>query len=269
VEAKPQVGADLGDVYRALAQWPVPHGGVMALFSPKCPVEPKERLWIEESMAWLALEFGGEVVKRAPILPTAEFFPGPYAGSDEDIRRIVTQLCGYLDVVPNRLTIETEPDDGEDLMATELRLAVRSHTAAGHYRHENGRPVIAIDQRQAAHPMSLVATIAHELGHVRLLDEQRITTTRPDHEPLTDLLTVYFGLGIFTANAAFTFTQNNQHWGYSRLGYLTEQMLGYALACYAHLRGETNPTWSRHLDTNPRAYLKQSLRYLAQTPPRI
>ncbi|MGW3042212.1 hypothetical protein ACWC9T_19765 [Kitasatospora sp. NPDC001159] len=218
-------------------------------------------------MAWLTAEFGRDVLNRDPVLPTAEFFPGPYEGSDEDIRSVIAQLCGYLDVAPNRLTIEIEPDDGEQAMVADLNLAHKSRSAAGHYRRENGRPVIAIDQRQAARPVALVATIAHELGHVRLLDEQRIPTDRRDHEPLTDLLTVYFGLGIFTANSAFNFSQSNRGWSYSRLGYLSERMLGYALACYAHLRGETKPTWARHLATNPRAYLKQGLRYLGQNPP--
>ncbi|MFI9363122.1 hypothetical protein ACIG5E_19015 [Kitasatospora sp. NPDC053057] len=239
----------------------------MALFSPKCPVGPDERAWIEESMAWLAAEFGRGVLDRAPVLPTAEFFPGPYEGSEEDIRSVIAQLCGYLDVAPNRLTIEIEPDDGEDAMVADLRLERKSRYAAGHYRRVNGRPVIAIDQRQAARPVALVATIAHELGHVRLLDEQRISADRRDHEPLTDLLTVHFGLGIFAANSAFNFTQNNRGWSYTRLGYLNERMFGYALACYAHRRGETKPSWARHLATNPRAYLKQGLRYLGQNPP--
>ena len=51
--------------------------------------------------------------------------------------------------------------------------------------------------------------------------------------------------------------------GYSRLGYLTEQEFGYALACYCQMRGETNPPWRRELDPGPRNYLEQGLAYLA------
>jgi hypothetical protein len=40
-------------------------------------------------------------------------------------------------------------------------------------------------------------------------------------------------------------------------------MYGYALARYAWLRGETSPAWAAHLDTNPRTYLKDGLRFLA------
>jgi hypothetical protein len=39
-------------------------------------------------------------------------------------------------------------------------------------------------------------------------------------------------------------------------------MYGYALARYALRRGEPDPPWARHLDTNARAYMRQALRYL-------
>jgi hypothetical protein len=80
---------------------------------------------------------------------------------------------------------------------------------------------------------ALVATIAHELGHTLLLGDGRISSRREDHEPLTDLLTIFFGIGIFSANAAFDSTQEDQgQYGYmrtTRLGYLTEPMYGYGL----------------------------------------
>jgi hypothetical protein len=97
-----------------------------------------------------------------------------------------------------------------------------------------------------------------------LLGDGRVSASREDQEPLTDLLTVFFGLGIFTANAAFEYMQDTRRYRTSRLGYLTEPMYGYALARYAWLRGETNPPWARYLDTNPRTFLKRGLRYIAE-----
>ncbi len=66
--------------------------------------------------------------------------------------------------------------------------------AVGHFRMQDGQPVIDLDRSEAADPTCLTAIVAHELGHVRLLGEGRITTAdRPDHERLTDLLTVSSG----------------------------------------------------------------------------
>jgi hypothetical protein len=149
----------------------------------------------------------------------------------------------------------------------------QSRGAAGHYQERDGRCVITISDDQAKRPMALVATVAHELGHVLLLGDRRIAADRADHEPLTDLLTVFFGLGIFAANAAFDqWAEVRGAYGYTstaRLGYLTEPMYGYALARYAWLRGETDPDWARYLDTNPRSLLKRGLRYLKQAGPEV
>src|SRR5262249_53384780 len=85
-------------------------------------------------------------------------------------------------------------------------------------------------------------------------------------EYLTDLLTVFMGLGIFTANSAFMFSQwqtnTHQGWQASRQGYLSEEMFGYALACFAWMRNDLNAPWSSCLSINVLTYFKQSLKYL-------
>jgi hypothetical protein len=92
--------------------------------------------------------------------------------------------------------------------------------AAGLYfskASQETRRKIAINVSQFKNPMSLVATIAHELGHVILLGGGKISHDDKDHEYLTDLITVFFGLGIFTANSAFQFSQwqDHSHQGWS------------------------------------------------------
>ncbi|GAA1238602.1 hypothetical protein GCM10009665_31030 [Kitasatospora nipponensis] len=238
------------------------------LLAAKPPVRRAEREWIERSMAWLVAEFGPGPLLRDPVLPTAEFFPGPYDGSEQDIRRLVGRLCKFTGVHPEVVTVEIDPDDGEWAMAAGLGFTSRSHYAAGHYRRRQGLAVIGVDARLGTRPTALVAVVAHELGHVRLLDEVRVSAERPDHEPLTDLLTVYFGLGVFSANAALSTEVAGGRRTTRRLGYLSEREYGYGLACYAWLRGESRAgPWERHLTTNPRAYLKQGLRYLRRHAP--
>ena len=215
----------------------------MALFTSPCPVNAREQKWIEESLARLRTAFGEP---RAVITDLA----------DDDV---VGRLCQLMDVDPKTITVELYGDSTEDDLARAAGLTVRSRGAAGHYRRENGRPVIAIDRTLTS--TRLVATVAHELGHVRLDGRY----DGDDHEPLTDLLTVHFGLGVFSANACFDFSQDHRRRQVRRLGYLTEPMYGYALACHAHSRGERRPAWAGQLDVNPRAYLKRGLRHLRRT----
>ncbi|MEV4346327.1 hypothetical protein AB0J83_17810 [Actinoplanes sp. NPDC049596] len=231
------------------------------------PVRAVEREWIETSLDWMVGEFGRARLLGAVVLPTDEFFPGVYRGSRDDIRAVFRRLCAHMGVDPGRIDLEHDADDEDDGLAAYVPLNRQWQVAAGHHRIRGGRSVIGIRDDKAAEPMALVATIAHELGHAILLnDGLRIDPEREDHEPLTDLLTVFYGLGIFAANAAFEFNRHETGYRTSRLGYLTEPMFGYALARYAWLRGEPAPTWASYLDTNPRAYLKRGLRYLAQNP---
>lgn len=201
-------------------------------------------------MSWFTVALGP---------PRAIVLPSRFSGATS-IEPVFAGIAEHMGIDPAGVGLE---------LYAERQLAFNggpAHGAAGHYHTRNGRPVIAIETGRSR--TSLVSTIAHELGHVLLLGEGRISHTRRDHEPLTDLLTVYFGLGIFSANSAFEFSSHQSGWSWARLGYLTEPMYGYALARFALLHHDPKPAWAEHVDLNPRGHLRQGLRYLlAQDPP--
>jgi hypothetical protein len=227
----------------------------------KCPVRDSERDWIEGSLHWMVDQFGQQVLRGPVVLPTSAYFPETFTGTVDDVRQVLAMVCAHMNVDVECIDFDFIDDDEHELVSN-VPLAWSSHNAAGHFEVRAGRPVVAVASSVARDPVALVATISHELGHVRLLGEGRMTVERRDHEPLTDLLTVFFGLGVFAANAAFRFSSNQGGWRASRLGYLTEPMYGYGLAYYSFLRGERRPDWRRYLDTNPRVFLRRGLRYL-------
>jgi hypothetical protein len=110
---------------------------------------------------------------------------------------------------------------------------------------------------------------AHELGHVILLRPGLVGRDEPDMEPLNDLLTVFHGFGVFNANSVFQFQQytsyDRQGWSTRRLGYLSEQQFGYALARFATERGERSPAWAKYLNTNVGSYWKRSMGWIENT----
>jgi hypothetical protein len=57
---------------------------------------------------------------------------------------------------------------------------------------------------------------------------------------------------------------DSQGWSTRRLGYLSEELFGYALARYALERGEEKPSWKSYLSTNVLAYMKRSSAWLAE-----
>lgn len=233
----------------------------MRLLRTKCPVSEKARLWTEESLQWLRGQFGDDALRGEVLRPQTVFPPGSYTGSEDDVRIVLRRLCDRMGVPTASVAIEFD-DDPDVTPDPRVPVAHRFSGAAGEYRRLGGMAVLAVRRRQLRHPVALAATLAHELAHARLLGEQRIDPGRGDGEQLTDLTTIFFGTGIFTANAAFDYSQTQSGWQSSHLGYLGETLSGYALAYFAYLRGERDPAWAAALDTNPRAYMRHGLRYL-------
>jgi hypothetical protein len=101
---------------------------------------------------------------------------------------------------------------------------------------------------------------------VHLLGHGRISVDTEDHEPLTDLLTVFFGLGVFTANSVIRETSWHagqlSGWSIGRRGYLGMPVYGYAFARFARARGEDGSDWSRELRPDVRSAFKQAMRFL-------
>ncbi|WP_433219804.1 hypothetical protein ACQP00_16235 [Dactylosporangium sp. CS-047395] len=235
----------------------------------RCPVREEERAWIEHSLGWLSAQFGRTTLFGPVLTPSDADFPGVWTGSTDEIEALVARLCAHVGADRSGIALEFEHAGAEPGLAGHIPLNTVGTGAAGHYHERDGCPVVTIREDLVERPTALVATLAHELGHVRLLGERRAEPDAADCEPLTDLATVFFGLGLFAANAALDYARLTRgDYAYSRtsrLGYLTEPMYGYALARYAWLRGEPSPEWARFLDTNPRTYLRQGLRYLARS----
>ena len=88
----------------------------------------------------------------------------------------------------------------------------------------------------------------------------------PDVSGVYGQATNLYGFGVFNANAVFQFQQytgyDRQGWSTRRLGYLSEEQFGYALARFAVERGEGKPAWARYLGTNVGSYWKRSMGWL-------
>jgi hypothetical protein len=245
---------------------------MFGLFKPKPPLDDEQRAWADGSFRRLGTLLGASrLLDATVILPIPEHFPDPYDRSEDALRRMVDRVAVAMQVDPSQIDVELFDSEYEVSRTLVPFFSGKGSTApAGLYYHTpEERQSIAISAAKLDDPMALVAIIAHEIGHVILLRPGRIRRDEPDMEPLNDLLTIFLGFGVFTANAAFRFSQytNNQSQGWStgRLGYLSEPMLGYALARFAYERREERPDWTSFVKSNIKPYLRRSLAWLAQT----
>ena len=237
-------------------------------FAPKLPVTLAERRWTDETFDEFARMFGDSFLTKVTLVtPTPEFFPFDWDGSEESAEITLRRVCELMSVDGSRIALEFFEDKDElaEALGKEIPHFERLRSgAAGFYRAagEDEATVVALARKNLRDPVTMIATIAHELGHVILLGDGRIARDAEYMEPMTDLLTVYFGLGIFNANSAAKFHQHSHGWSFQRQGYLSEPQFGYALARFAYLRDEEKPAWAKHLSVNVGAYFRQSLKYL-------
>jgi hypothetical protein len=227
----------------------------MGWFSPKCPVGEQAGAWIEESMGWFRDQFGDDPLGSDVVLP-ADLYTDDFNGTDAEVQELLDRLCGHFAVDPEWVTLEITPFAESGLDGHSLRAA--PPPSEHRHRREDGRQVSEIYPNFA--PFEVVARFAHDLCYARLLGEERIDPERRDREPLADLMTVYFGLGVITANACFAHAGT---W-VQRIGFMSEPMFGYGLACYAWLRGESWPDWADHLQPSPQSSMDDGLRYLSR-----
>jgi hypothetical protein len=234
------------------------------LFPPSCPCDPAAKAWVEERLLWLEEEFDDHAFNGRPlVLPTPEFFPDPFDGSEDAVRILLNRVCEFMDVDPDLVSLKLVSEAGKLWLVNDAGQYLPQ--AAGTYEGGYRKSIIRIDRSELDNAMGLVGTLAHELAHVRLLGEGRVSTSVYDNELLTDLTVVFFGLGIFLANTPRNWDSQYTNWPGRQLHkpeYMTPPMFGYALGHLAWFRNEQKPSWAAYLHWNARPDFKQAVRFL-------
>jgi hypothetical protein len=237
---------------------------------PVCPIPEERREWLEHAFDWLVGAFGEDPIRRRRVLiPHHSDFPIRYNGEHQSAYDTVAIVARQMDIDPGEIELLLYKE-GVDALNSGSALGDtlymgRHKYASGRYlgKADDGKYHIGLEERELRQPEFMVATLAHELAHIKLLGEERL---EENDEQLTDLTTVAFGLGVFNANAAFTSFQDFQSHGWQKLGYLKQMDWGYVLALFARLREENAPEWAKHLCKNVQSDFAKSKRYLDAIP---
>jgi hypothetical protein len=227
-------------------------------------VGPAGRAWIEARLGWLLERFGAGPLEATVVTP-AELYPDGFDGTPEAAEAIHDELRRRLGLADDHLRFELY-DEVERPQGEWVGDGVVSGTAGHFVPAPAGEAQLArLNRKQLQDPTALVATLAHELGHVLLLGEGRahLRGDEQDGEPLTDLCTIFFGFGLFNANSVITERSDATRWSVGRLGYLDQEHYAYALAVLARLRGEAAPPWATELRPDLAAWFAESQAFLA------
>lgn len=231
------------------------------------PISKDEQFWIDDSLIWLMNEFSTDPLFKQPILTPA---CSPYVdrlNSSSDFGEALLKLvCDRMGVDNADITLVPIEEDeshfdyaGAGFQSSSGASGVFQFVNEHHFR-------ISYDTKLLRTPDLLLAVLAHEVGHVILLRDGKMSGKEEDHELMTDLVALYHGFGIFSANTMLLEEHNNTGWNSKRTGYLSMPMYSYALAVLTWLKdGTTLPDWSKHLRLNVKTWFKKSLNYLDKT----
>jgi hypothetical protein len=232
------------------------------------PLTAESRKYFEHHFLWLLQEFPEPKIQERKILtPTKEDFPIEWNRSQENATEVLKVVCGNMQLDPNDIKLDFYDNGVKEINMGASLIFIESEgeypEAAGlyHAKKVNGKYCISLDISLLESPEALIATIAHELSHVKLLGEKSLGE---NDEILTDFTTVFFGLGIFNANTAFQFYNQTDRWGYSTLGYLKIEEWAYALALFAFIRHEAEPEWKQFLSKTVKGNFEKCLRYITE-----
>ena len=232
----------------------------------KLPITPEDKTWIDQDLNWLKEEFGQEhFMEIRTVTPTKDFYDRTFDGTEKDAEFVLERTMELMSIQNADLQLEFFSDSpiemaGGTILTTPADLDGSWNSASGTYEETENGSIISIEIGQLKKPISLIATIAHELAHQILLGENRI---EENDEYLTDLAAITYGFGIFIGNSRFEFSSQEFGWQSSSQGYLPEQVIAYAMAWLSKERNEKTD-YSQYLDKSLKKYFDQSVHWMTE-----
>ncbi len=233
-------------------------------------IADEERLFLIEAYKWLLRNFGGDTFYKQTslILPTEVFFPELFNSREKVAETIFKYVQKYAGMGTWPCELKAQDYDAEPKVAPSIITQGVDYHPLGSFSDKNPEKiVITYNPSLISRPYQLIATFAHEFAHY-------LTTTCMEKPPggwenlelATDVAAVFMGFGIFMANSVFTFTQyaDEEVNGCfsSRSGYLSEEVMSFALGIFIKLKEIKPYKIYKYLDPNIKGFLIQSLEEL-------
>jgi len=246
----------------------------MLFGKPKPTVTPEDKDWIEEAFLWFEEQYTRDHLKHLRmIVPTKEFFPIDFKGTEKNAEDLTKMICDYMNIKDVQIDLHYFSDKplelAEGIVITQSQKGFRQENknALGTYSEEGHRKYsIGIELDVLKNPTNLIATLSHELSHLLLLGEGRLTE---NDEELTDLNCIALGFGVFTCNSIFTFDQwqgaSHHGWQTQKRGYIPEEVATYGLALLTRYQGKTDNDWINFLNPSPKKMFQRNMKYLSTT----
>ncbi|MEP2059291.1 MAG: hypothetical protein ABJJ05_15880 [Maribacter litoralis] len=229
----------------------------------KLPITDEDKVWVDDDLNWLRTELGEEhFMEIRTVTPTKDFYERTFDGTEKDAEFILVRTMELMNIRDVKIDLDffsgspIEMTDGT-VLSSPADINGSWKSAAGTFEQSSEGTKISIETQQLKNPISLIATISHELAHQILLGENRI---EENDEYLTDLTAITYGFGIFIGNSRFQFSASGFGWQSGGQGYLPEQIIAYSMAWLSNVRSEKTD-YNQFLDKSMKKYFDQSMEW--------
>ena len=230
--------------------------------------------WLEEHFG-LVMDFYGEeqFVRKAPIVLSGDFARIQEEEPERLPLALTQELASQARIDVFDFKVDTFAKKNTSDILTELGIPFSSQSEAGaagiFHNIKNGTAHIALEERYLDDDISLVGTISHELAHVFL------HLKRPpageiwdleDEEPLTDLVAIMLGYGVYICNSVERFKKYTDGmmsgWSTGIQGYLSLEECCYVQGLVSAVYEQRFKSYKKSLSLNPRKFVSEAYDYI-------
>lgn len=233
--------------------------------TPKCPLTEEEDAWVTRRLSLVDQKLF-KLNSKKLILPNGDYFPFELTETEEDAQLILHQIGKLIGENVDEIELKFYSEQPIDLGGGNKSRRDSTKGTAGTYQFFTN--IISIEESQLKNAEKLVATMIHELCHYFMQNKYGKYRWGKDEEPMTDLLAVAYGFGVFMGNAKYNFQQyqsgTGQGWSWSTQGYLKLPLIAHAIAIIELEKGNkaVRPSWFKHLNLNFKQAYQKSMKYL-------
>ncbi len=142
-----------------------------------CPIPDWDQQWMEDAFKWMIIEFGIDKIKsKKVLLPTKDDFPFDIVPSEQTAHYFLEKIALQMDIDYNKIKLiffdEEQHIIGDNSIQPISIISESNTNYAGAYygSNESGEYVISLNKAQMNYPENIIATIAHELSHIKNYD---------------------------------------------------------------------------------------------------
>lgn len=219
---------------------------------PKLTITEEDKKWVEDNLLWLGKTYGIERIINKPfVFSTYEEFPYKSLWKDEEYAACFEKLCKIFEVNPNEIISYRFNTD----LATWEEIIVRLEGKNTKKKSDRFKIYLGKDDYETTE--RTIASVAVHLAHHKLDSTGHYDASTFDIEGLVGLTTIFYGMGIFLANA--NFYKNNL------LCPLGEPLIAYTNALLCIVSQTSYESVAKHLNNNTKKDFKLNYLYLQQT----